>query len=146
MLQSGDSVYIPELPRTAMSEKDYELLLNSSVSPDVFPVRLIGEFKKPGVYDVRGQSPYLNSAIAEAGGFKQGATKKKIIIRRFTSKDTYKTMIVNPKESDVMLRPNDIIYVAERKLYKAGNFFEQINRILSPFTNTALTAGLVAAP
>lgn len=145
MLQSGDSVYIPELKIASMSEKDYNLLLNSSVGPSDFPVRMMGEVEKPGVYAINGQSPYLNSVVAMAGGFKDGAIGQKIVIRRSNGK-VYQDFVVNADDTDVMLRPNDIVFVPEKKLYKAGDFFSQISRIISPFTNAALTAGLIAAP
>lgn len=145
MLQSGDSVYVPELATSTMSEKDYNLLLSSSVGPNAFPVRMIGEVEKPGVYEVNGQSPYLNSVIAMAGGFKNGAISKKVVIRRSTG-GAYQDMVIDANDNDVMLRPNDIVLVPEKKLYKAGNFFEQINKILSPFTNAMFSAGMLAAP
>ena len=141
MLQSGDAIHIPPLPKMAMSDEDYDLVLNSSIGPATFPVRVLGELKKPGVYHVPGSSPYLNSAVALAEGYTAGANKKMIAIRRFTTTNDVTTLYVDPQKLDIVLRPNDIVYVSPQKIYKTGKFFENVSKILSPFTNAAFSAG-----
>lgn len=143
MLQSGDAISIPELPSMAMSDADYDLVLNSSIGPDTFPVRVIGELKTPGVYYLPGNSPYLNSAVAMAGGFTQEANKKIIAIRRFTKDNDASTIYVDPNKLDIVLRPNDVVYVSERGLAKTSRFFERVGQILKPFTDSAFTAGMM---
>lgn len=142
MLRSGDSIYIPSLSHMAMTDDEYRTLLNSSIGPGTFPVRVLGELENPGVYHLSGDSPFLNSAISEAGGYKDSASKDVIAIRRFTSEEDFSTLYVNPKRSDIILRPNDIVVVGERRLVKTGKFFDHINRILSPFTNAAFSAAI----
>ncbi|MCE3235586.1 MAG: hypothetical protein K0Q50_1766 [Vampirovibrio sp.] len=137
ILQNGDSVYIPELPEQALDDATYKLLLTSAVGPKVFPVRVIGDVKQPGVYELNGTTPYLNSAIAKSGGFNYGANRKVIALRRFTSENKFSTLFIDPNKHDFMLRPNDVIYISELKTYKVGRFAENANKILSPFTSTA---------
>lgn len=137
ILQNGDSVYIPELPDQALDDAAYKLLLTSAVGPKVFPIRVIGDVKQPGVYELNGTTPYLNSAIARSGGFNYGANRKVVALRRFTSENKFSTLFIDPNKHDFMLRPNDVIYVSELKTYKVGRFAENANKILSPFTSTA---------
>jgi polysaccharide biosynthesis/export protein len=137
MLQNGDSVYIPELPDQALDDSTYRLLLSSAIGPKVFPVRIIGDVKQPGVYELNGSSPYLNSAIAKGGGFNPSANRKVVALRRFSAEDKFSTLFIDPNKHDFMLRPNDVIYVSEQKMYQAGRFAENVEKILSPFTNTA---------
>lgn len=141
MLQNGDSVYIPELPEQALDDATYRLLLTSAVGPKTFPVRIIGEVKTPGVYELNGISPFLTSAIAKSGGYNVGANRKVIALRRFTSEDKFSTLYIDPNRNDFMLRPNDVIYISELKVYKAGHFGENVSKIMSPFTS--LTSAFV---
>lgn len=137
MLQNGDSVFIPELPYQALDDETYRLLLSSAIGPQVFPVRVIGDIKAPGVYDLNGASPYLNSAIAKGGGFNYGANINVVAIRRFTGENKFSTLHVDPNRHDFMLRPNDVVYVSEQKIFKAGRFAENAAKVLSPFTNAS---------
>lgn len=143
MLQSGDSIYIPQLPKMAMNDEEYDLVLNSSIGPESFPVRVIGDLNSPGIYYLPGNSPYLNSAIAMAGGYKSSASQNMVAIRRFTNEVDVSTLYVDPRKTDIVLRPNDIVYISEKKMHKAGKFFEQVNKILAPFTNAAFSAAVV---
>lgn len=135
MLQNGDSVFIPELPEQALDDATYRLLLTSAIGPKTFPIRIIGEVKTPGIYDLNGVSPYLTSAIAKSGGYNVGANRKVIALRRFTAEDKFSTLMIDPNRNDFMLRPNDVIYISERSAYKAGHFGENASKIMSPLTN-----------
>jgi len=135
MLQNGDSVYIPELPEQALDDATYRLLLTSAVGPKTFPVRIIGDVKTPGVYEMNGTSPFLNSAIAKSGGYNVGANKKVVALRRFTGESKFSTLTIDPNRNDFMLRPNDVLYISERKVYQAGHFGENTAKIMSPFTS-----------
>lgn len=139
LVQSGDSIYVPALPAGAMTSEEYQLVLRSSIGPGTFPVRVIGHVEKPGVYELSGTSPYLNSAIAMAGGWKISANKQLIAIRRFPAHDKATTLFVDPNQADTLLQPNDVIFISERGIYKAGRFFETVARILAPFTSIANT-------
>ncbi|MBX2860561.1 MAG: polysaccharide biosynthesis/export family protein [Vampirovibrio sp.] len=143
MLRSGDSVYIPELPEMAMGEENYNLMLNSSIGPKTFPVRVVGALQKPGVYNVQGDSPYLNSAIAMAGGYTEGSNQSVIAIKRFSNEHDFTTLFVDPDKTDIQLRPNDVVYVSEGKMHKAGKFMDRVNKILAPFTNAALSGAMM---
>ena len=140
MLQSGDSVYIPELQDHALNDEQYTLLLTSAIGPKTFPVRIIGEVGQPGVYELDGRSPFLNSAIAKSGGFRESANRKVIALRRFSGPNHFTTMFIDPNAHDFTLRPNDVVFISELKVYKAGRFAETVSRVLAPFSNAATTA------
>ncbi|MDJ0626112.1 MAG: polysaccharide biosynthesis/export family protein [Candidatus Caenarcaniphilales bacterium] len=142
-IEYNDRIHIPFLSpkqQQMMSKEDYLTIINSVIAPKDFPVRVIGWVEEPNVHFIKGLSPYLNSAIAQAGGFSRDAHKKKVVIRRFYNEDTFKTFMVNAEKHDVLLHPNDIVYIPELKIYKAGRILEQVNRILSPFTSVLNSA------
>jgi len=132
-INSGDAIYIPTLDQMALSDEEYELLLKSSIGPKQFKVRVIGEAKTPGLYELEGDSPYLTSALVKAGGFAPQANKTHIAIRRFTAENQFTTLFISPDKADVTLRPNDVVYIAENKVYKSGRFMEQVSNIFKPF-------------
>lgn len=144
-LDPGDTVFVPELPaHGTMSDEDFKLLANSVLAPKGFPVRVIGEVKNPALIKLEGDSPYLSSALALTGGFAPQALKTAVAVRRFTDDTHFSTMFVNPQKMDVLLRPNDVVFIGESKLYKTGRFMREASEILTPFTNAASIAGNAA--
>lgn len=134
LVQSGDTIYVPQGATVTANVEDYNMLLRSSVGPGTFPIRIIGEVNTPGLYELNGISPNLNSAIARAGGYTLGAYKKKVAIRRFMDGNNVATLYVNPLSEDIVLYPNDVIYVPENRTYVSGRFLEQAAKVLSPFS------------
>jgi protein involved in polysaccharide export with SLBB domain len=145
LLQPGDVVYVPEAKAMALNDEDFDVLLRSPLGPQTFPVRVIGDVKTPGVYNLDGTSPLLNTAIAKAGGFDQQANRKVIAIRRFSNdQQSFTTFFIEPKKGDIYLRPNDVVYISENKLYKSGRFFQQVANVLAPFQSVATTGSSAA--
>lgn len=139
-VNSGDAIFIPQLPQMALDEEEYQLLLRSAIGPKNFNVRVIGEVSTPGLLELDGRSPFLNSAIAKAGGFAPQANKHQIAIRRFTTEEQFSTFFVSPDKMDITLRPNDVVYISERRVYQSGRFMEQVASILKPFQTVASVA------
>ena len=48
---------------------------------------------------------------------------------------------IDTRKVDFLLRPNDVVYVGENKLYKAGRFMQQAALVLAPFTEAASIVG-----
>ncbi|MBK8190462.1 MAG: polysaccharide export protein [Vampirovibrionales bacterium] len=140
----GDRIHVPSLATMALNDEDYQLLLRSALGPKSVPIRVIGWVKTPGVYNLDGVSPYLNSALAKAGGFLDAAGKQVIAIRRFTSESDFSTLFVEVEKTDLLLRPNDVIFVAENKAYRTGRFAQEANKALSPFTSIAAVGSAMA--
>ncbi|WP_373533428.1 polysaccharide biosynthesis/export family protein [Vampirovibrio sp.] len=141
-INSGDSISIPALQNMALDDQDFRLLVSSSIGPKTFPIRVLGEVEKPGVYLMDATSPYLNTALAQAGGFSDNdpSNRREIAVRRFSKEDRFSTFFVPLNMQDLMLRPNDVVYVPESTLHKSGRRGMEIARILSPFQTVAQTA------
>jgi polysaccharide export outer membrane protein len=138
LLNSGDAVHVPIGAPTllaALPDEDFAALVRSSIGPGTFPVRVMGQVGKPGVVDLNGSSPYLNSAVAAAGGFTVQANRKVLAIRRFTTPSEVATLFVDPNKQDIALRPNDIVFVSEQKVYTSGRFAETVAKVFAPFAN-----------
>lgn len=137
-LNPGDSIFIPELPQSGlMSDADFKVLSNSILSPKNFPARVLGEVKNPSLVKMEGETPLLSTAIAMAGGYAPQASKKLVAVRRFTDDNHFTTLYVDVEKYDFMLRPNDVVYVGENKMYKAGRFMHQAAQVLEPFRDAA---------
>jgi len=79
-----------------------------------------GRVTKPGAILVkRSKIPTLQRAIAQAGGFAEGASKGKVVITRKSGKDKETRLVVNVndiikgKKKDIQLLENDVVYVPE---------------------------------
>ena len=107
--------------RNNIATKLTEYLPNPEVSVIVlevnhFKISVLGEVKKPGRYDFKGQATVLD-AIATAGGLSDFAARSKITILRNengTSKRipvNYNKIVSAAEHGDVSLRPGDIVLV-----------------------------------
>jgi polysaccharide export outer membrane protein len=107
--------------RDMIAKKLTEYLPNPEVSVIVrevnhFKVSVLGEVKKPGRYDFKGQATVLD-AIALAGGLSEFAARSKITILRNengTSKRipvNYNKIVSAADQVDISLRPGDIVLV-----------------------------------
>lgn len=139
-LNNNDAIFIPELPpNTMQSDEDFSLLLKSSLAPKTFPVRVIGEVHDPSSIELDSQSPLLDTAISKAGGYAPQAEKQVVAVRRFVAPYKFNTLYVDPSKMDFLLRPNDVVYVGENRVYKLGRFMQQAALALSPFQAAAMT-------
>ncbi|MGE0200247.1 MAG: polysaccharide biosynthesis/export family protein [Candidatus Melainabacteria bacterium] len=140
VLRDGDTVTIPSLseeagPMTASLDEDaYALLLNSPIGPKTIPVRVSGEIKNPGLYELEGTSPFLNSALTKAGGLEETSNKTRLEIRRNVGNGRLTSLFVDPSKMDITLRPNDQVIVSPKKLALVGAHGTMIRDILSPLS------------
>lgn len=128
-LKSGDSVYVPELKGHIYNDEDFGKIAVSSIHSEDFIIRIIGEVNQPGLYNLPTESPTLNSAIAMAQGFSINARRHYIQILRKTPEGNLSAINVNPGKLDFILRPDDIVYVRDRKLMKVVRTGEYLARI-----------------
>jgi len=141
-LDPGDTIFIPELPQGGvMSDQDFKIFVNSVLSPRTFPVRVIGEVHNPSLVKIEGETPLLSTAIAMAGGYAPQALKTTVAVRRFTDDNHFTTLFIDTRKSDFILRPNDIVYVGETKMYQTGRFMQKAAQILAPFSEAAIIGG-----
>jgi len=124
-LSSGDTVFIPTKPHgIQLSDNDFLLVSGSSIAPDEFPVRVRGAVQKPGVHLLNTRSPGLNTALAASQGFTFNAKTDAVKIHRLTPTGSLSTIIADPSKYDIVLRPNDIIDVYDKRTSLTGKSFD----------------------
>lgn len=139
-LRSGDSIFVPKLESALQSDEDFRLITKMSLFPVSFPVRVIGEVRVPGTYDIKGESPYLNTAVSDAEGYTLEAKKTAVIVYRKASNEKLARIYVDPFKQDFLLRPNDLIEVKKRSLMKCVAGASYLTKLISPFMSIGTTA------
>lgn len=144
-LNSGDSVFVPQLPQgQLMPDEEFKMLANSVIGPKNFPVRVMGQVGNPNLIHLEGETPLLSTAIAMAGGYTPQGLQNAVAVRRFTGDHHFTTLFIDTRKNDFTLRPNDIVYVGEAKVYKAGRYMQEVAHILLPFQEAAMIGGYSA--
>ena len=142
-LMSGDSVYIPKLATPlAVSEEKYKKYATATFSPKIVPIKVYGYVNKPGLIKLDSSASItLNSAIMAAGGYLTDSAyaPKKIFISRADVSGKLVTRVVNPMSNDIILMPDDIVYVPEKPRPLLGKTFDYAMRVLNPVNTFANT-------
>ncbi len=132
MLKSGDNIYIPKLEAALYGDEEFKKLTVSTLYPDTFPVRIIGDVRAPGMLKLPTESPYINSAVALAQGYTLDARRRALQVHRKTVEGNIAVININPKKTDFVLRPNDVVYVRGRVLLKAVRGADYLSRLMNP--------------
>jgi len=123
-LNSEDKVYVPVRNSDAqLSDEDFLLISSSSIAPADFPVRVIGAVTRPGIQSLTSRSPRINSAIAASQGYTLDANMKALQVKRITPKGNISTIMVDPNKNDIVLRPDDLIQVTDKRTTLTGRGF-----------------------
>lgn len=140
-LMAGDSVHVPSLPSPlAINSEKYRKFASSTFANRVVPVRVLGYVNTPGLIKLDASlSPNLNTAIAEAGGYRNDSSypPKLVYISRTGSNGKLVTTTVNPMKNDIALLPNDIVYVPDKPRSTLGRAFDYVLRIAEPASSIA---------
>lgn len=144
-LIAGDSVEVPKLSTPyAVDEAKYQAMLGSSVFQQQIPVKVYGYVNNPGLYLLDGaQSANLNSAIGQAGGYlatEASYAPNKVYVSRVDGKGHLTTTTIDPRNNDMTLRPNDIVYVPNKVVPRVGKAFDFLTRVVTPLTSIAAGA------
>jgi protein involved in polysaccharide export with SLBB domain len=141
-LSAGDVVKVPRLASPlAVSPERYKSFANATFAQNSIPVRVYGYVNTPGLVQLdTAQSINLMSAITQAGGYQSASAyaPRKVYISRLDEQNKLVTMAVDPKVEDTILMPNDIVYVPQKVIPRAGLFFDFLSRIVAP---ASLAAG-----
>lgn len=142
-LMAGDVVNIPKLPTPlAVKEDNYIKYATSTFSPKIVPVKVFGYVQKPGLVQLDSKASItLNSAIMEAGGYLTDAAyaPKKVYLSRADVSGKLVTKVVNPMKNDIIVMPNDIVYVPEKTRPLIAKAFDAMNKLLTPVNTFANT-------
>lgn len=94
-------------------------IVNIPVDKTVF-IYVFGQVRKPGALNVKKLNiPTLLQVIAQAGGFSERASKRRVLIKRIDKNGKEQEIKVNVKDiikgkkKDIQLKENDVVYVPE---------------------------------
>ncbi|MDD3436306.1 MAG: polysaccharide biosynthesis/export family protein [Candidatus Gastranaerophilales bacterium] len=142
-LMAGDVIEVPKLPTPlAVSEEKYIKYATSTFSPKYVPVKVFGYVTNPGLKKLDSSASItINSAIMAAGGYLTDAAyaPKKVYLSRADSSGKLVTKVINPMSNDVVVMPNDIVYVPEKTRPLIGKAFEAMTKIIMPINGIANT-------
>ena len=132
-IYDGDTIFIPRA--LAFNDSEISKISTSNLSAPSITVNIIGEVKKPGLFNISSDTP-MNQAILFAGGFTQRANQKVIKLIRLRangsilSKD-YKYDISQKRNSDAnpTLKDKDTIVVSPTGYAKLG---DTLNNAINP--------------
>jgi len=140
-LMNGDVVLIPKLPTNyAVDINKYNAYASSSFAKKQIPVRVFGYVKNSGLVMLNaGESPRLNTAISQAGGYLEGMSTppKTVIVSRMDSNGILSSRKINPMVQDMVMMPNDIVFVPEKTSSSVARGFDYLLRVVSPFSSFA---------
>jgi len=94
-------------------------IVNIPVDKTVF-IYVFGQVRRPGALNVKKLNiPTLLQVIAQAGGFSERASKRRVLIKRIDKDGKEQEIKVNVKDiikgkkKDIQLKENDVVYVPE---------------------------------
>lgn len=137
-LMPGDSVIVPKVSQQTAA--NYQKFANASFSQRQIPVRVFGYVNSPGLIRLdTAQSNHLTAAIAAAGGYSQASpyAPKKVIVSRVNEQGKMVNQEINPSTDDLVLFPNDMIYVPDKARSIAGRAFDYLGRLIVPMAGIA---------
>lgn len=136
-LIAGDTVEVPKLATPyAVDDTKYQVMLGSSIFQKEIPVKIYGYVNRPGLVMLDGaQTANLNSAIGQAGGYlstEASYAPNKVYVSRVDGNGRMTTTTIDPRHSDMAMRPNDIVYVPNKITPRVGKAFDYLTRIIVP--------------
>lgn len=89
------------------------------MQPKELAVSVLGQVRQPGDYRIPDDRPLLSAAITKAGGLLPQASMRRVSLTRAGEEmgpiDLYAILNLGHSEKDVLLRPEDVIYVPARE-------------------------------
>jgi polysaccharide export outer membrane protein len=140
-LVAGDSIVVPKLPSPlAVSDVRYKQFASASFSQREIPIKVLGFVNRPGLVRLNAaQALNINAAISEAGGYliTEAYQSKKVYLSRADANGHLVTRAINPTQEDVILMPNDIVYVPNKLRPLGGKFFDYTGRVFTGLNSIA---------
>jgi polysaccharide biosynthesis/export protein len=133
LVEEGDVIHVGKRADATLNDSEFQILTSAGIYPAQFPVRVMGEVSKPGLYYLEADSPGINSVLALAGGFTSTAVKQNIIIHRKVKDEAFTKIILDPNKADIVLRPNDLIEIKRSHFSKVVHGADTTSRIALPY-------------
>ncbi|MBK8816873.1 MAG: polysaccharide biosynthesis/export family protein [Methylococcaceae bacterium] len=131
-----------ELVLAGLDNLSPTVIVKSFESLEIF---VAGNVEKPGILGYRPTLTALG-AIIESGGQKQGSQMGEVVVLRKGVKNPI-AMKLNLDDDDngsqaarnVHLKPFDVVYVPKSAINEAGDFVQEIGRIIPPLKNSSFS-------
>lgn len=138
-LQQGDTIIVAKTD-TPLTSEELQFMSDITLAPATINVNVVGEVNRPGVVQIKPNTP-LNTAVFAAGGFNnQRAKKSSVKLLRLTpdgkvAERKIKLALDEPvnEKTNPPLRNNDVIIVDRNGLTA---FSDATGSIFSPITGT----------
>lgn len=106
-------------------------------------IYVAGEVAQPGAQPIDGVRLTALQAIVQGGGFRHGAERGNVVVLRNSGagkplfiKLDLQGHLEQTLQSDILLRPYDIVYVPQKRIAEVADFFDQyINKIVPIYRN-----------
>lgn len=116
------------------------VILRKYALPRIF---VAGEVNIPGAHVLDPGSLTAFQAIAQSGGFRKGAQRRQVVVLRHSGSAEpqfiqldLQAHLEQTADSDLVLRPYDIVFVPQKRMAEVADFFEEyINKIVPIYRN-----------
>ena len=141
------SIHIAGLTQTEAQEKIENAFMRYIKSPDIYfevlnkRAYVVGEVNRPGEIKLDNEQLSLIQIIAKAGDLTDSANRRAIMILK-SGEDRVNSQIVDLtdfnslKNANLMIRPNDIVYVLPNSMKPFNIGIEEVNPIFRLIGNT----------
>jgi polysaccharide export outer membrane protein len=128
-----DSVMVPALPQP-MDPETFKLVSNSTFFRDKFPVVVLGAVSHQGEVQIDPTNNTLDAAIALAGGYVGGLSKRDaVIMQRPNNKGGFSRWVVQTRKSNLDLMPGDVVYIPDSKVAWMERGFRFLGTVVQPY-------------
>ncbi len=128
-----DKVIVPETEHT-MDQVTFKLISSSTYFREKFPVVVLGAVQKQGEIQLDPTNNTLNAAIAQAGGFVAGLSKRDlVVVQRPGNKGGFSRWVVQRDKSNLELMPGDVVYIMDSKVARTERGVRFLSGIIQPY-------------
>jgi polysaccharide export outer membrane protein len=128
-----DNVIVPEATQP-MESDTFKLISNSTYFREKFPVVVLGAVQRQGEIQMDPTNNSLNAAIAQAGGFVAGLSKRDaVIVQRPDAKGSFNRWVIQRDKSNLALMPGDVVYIPDSKVAWMERGFHFLGSISQPY-------------
>lgn len=128
-----DNVIVPEATQP-MESDTFKLISNSTYFREKFPVVVLGAVQRQGEIQMDPTNNSLNAAIAQAGGFVAGLSKRDaVIVQRPDAKGSFNRWVIQRDKSNLELMPGDVVYIPDSKVAWMERGFRFLGSISQPY-------------
>ena len=146
VLKQFSSLRYSQNGKTVLAGLEYLTPTVSVKSFEPLEIFVAGNVEKPGILGYRPTLTAL-AAIIEAGGHKLGAEMASVVVLRKSGQQPISMLIDLDNDddpglqaaNDIPLKPYDVVFVPKSKINQAGDFVDELGRILPPLKQSSFS-------